>query len=61
MFILKVKLVDEGIRRKYKTLAFLAEKQFNFDVPTVLFHTEEAGKIYLFEPYIPGKRLNEIW
>ncbi|KAK4123974.1 hypothetical protein N657DRAFT_664059 [Parathielavia appendiculata] len=26
-----------------------------------LFHTEEAGKVYLLEPYVPGKRLNEAW
>jgi len=59
--ILKVRLADEGTRREHKTLAYLAAKQLSFDVPTVLFHAEEAGKIYLFEPHIPGKRLNEAW
>jgi hypothetical protein len=59
--ILKVRLADEGTRREHETLAYLAEKQLSFDVPTVLFHAEEAGKIYLFEPHMPGKRLNEAW
>lgn len=59
--ILKVRLADDGTRREHKILGFLAEKQLSFDVPRVIFHAEEAGKTYLFEPYIPGNRLNEVW
>ena len=36
-------------------------QQLSFDIPTVLFYTEEAGKTYLVEPCVPGKRLNEAW
>jgi hypothetical protein len=59
--ILKVRLADEGTRQEHETLAHLAEKQPSFDAPAVLFHAEEAGKIYLFEPHMTGKRLNEAW
>ncbi len=59
--IIKIRLATDGTRREPETLAFLAEKRPSFDVPTVLFYTEESGKTYLVEPYITGKRLNEAW
>jgi serine/threonine protein kinase len=59
--ILKVRIADEGTRREPKTLAFLAGKALSFGIPTVLFHTEDEGKIYLLEPYMSGKQLNEAW
>ena len=59
--ILKVRLANAATRREPQTLAFLAKNQLTFDIPTVLFHTEEDGKVYLFEPHMPGTRLNESW
>jgi hypothetical protein len=59
--ILKVRIANESTRREPGTLAFLAGKSLSFDIPTVLFHTEDAGKVCLFEPSIPGRRLNEAW
>ena len=59
--IVKVRVANDSTRREPETLAFLAKQQLSFDIPTVLFHTEEAGKTYLVEPFAPGKRLNEAW
>ncbi|KXJ85409.1 kinase-like domain-containing protein [Microdochium bolleyi] len=59
--ILKIRLATPGTRREHEMLAFLAEKRLNFDIPKALFYTEDAEKTYLFETYIPGKRLEDIW
>ena len=61
--IIKIRLATDETRREPETLAFLAQQQqhLSFDIPTVLFHTEDAGKTYLIEPFIPGQRLNEAW
>ncbi|KAK3320190.1 hypothetical protein B0T19DRAFT_283631 [Cercophora scortea] len=59
--IIKVRIANDNTRREPQTLAFLAEQQLSFDIPTVLFYTEDAGKTYLVEPCAPGKRLNEAW
>lgn len=59
--IAKVRIADDNTRREPETLAFLAGKQLSFDIPTVLTYFEEDNKVYLFEPCVPGKRLNEAW
>ncbi|KAI1119967.1 kinase-like domain-containing protein [Nemania abortiva] len=60
--ILKVKLVGEGgMPQEHDILAFLAERQLSFKIPTVLFHAVESDRICLFETYMPGKSLNEAW
>lgn len=63
--IIKIRLATDETRREPETLAFLAKQQqqqhLSFAIPAVLFHTEDAGKIYLIEPFIPGQRLNEAW
>lgn len=61
--IIKIRIANDNTRREPETLAFLAAKgeQLSFDIPTVLFYTEDGGKTYLIEPYFPGKRLNEAW
>ncbi|KAI3326669.1 kinase-like domain-containing protein [Xylariaceae sp. AK1471] len=60
--ILKVKLISEGGRpQEHETLAFLAKQQLSFKIPTVVFHIAEGDRIYLFEPHMPGRRLNEAW
>ncbi|POR31094.1 Kinase-like domain-containing protein [Tolypocladium paradoxum] len=59
--IIKVRIANDNTRREPETLAFLAQQQLSFDIPTVLFYTEDAGKTYLVEPCAPGKRLNEAW
>ncbi|KAK4201564.1 kinase-like domain-containing protein [Triangularia verruculosa] len=59
--IIKVRIAEDGTRREPETIAFLAGQQLSFDIPTVLFYMEDAGKTYLVEPYAPGKRLNEAW
>ncbi len=59
--IIKIRNACDNTRREPETLAFLAKEELSFDVPVVLFYTEEEGKTYLVEPYIPGKRLNEAW
>ncbi|KND86163.1 hypothetical protein TOPH_09213 [Tolypocladium ophioglossoides CBS 100239] len=51
--IIEVRISNDNTRREPETLAF--------DIPTVLFYTEDAGKTYLVEPCAPGKRLNEAW
>ncbi|KAH7016272.1 uncharacterized protein B0I36DRAFT_368835 [Microdochium trichocladiopsis] len=59
--ILKIRLATHGTRQEPETLALLAGKTLSFDIPKVLFYAEEAGKTYLLEPLIPGKRLDDIW
>ncbi|KAH6641670.1 kinase-like domain-containing protein [Chaetomium tenue] len=61
--IIKIRLATDETRREPETLAFLAKQQqhLSFDIPTVLFYMEDAGKTYLVEPFIPGQRLNEAW
>ncbi|KAH9910001.1 protein kinase-like domain-containing protein [Xylariomycetidae sp. FL2044] len=47
---------------EHKTLAFLSQKKLSFPIPEVLFRIKEADNtVYLFEPQMPGKLLNEIW
>ncbi|KAI4869462.1 kinase-like domain-containing protein [Hypoxylon rubiginosum] len=60
--ILKVKLTKgDAALREHKTLAFLSKQKLSFSIPTVLYHMEEPDRIYLFEPQMPGKSLNEAW
>ncbi|KAK4155048.1 kinase-like domain-containing protein [Chaetomidium leptoderma] len=59
--IIKIRIATDNTRREPQTLAFLAKQQLSFDIPVVLFYMEDAGKAYLVEPYISGKRLNEAW
>ena len=59
--IIKIRNACDNTRREPETLAFLAKQSLSFDIPVVLFYTEEGGKTYLVEPYIPGKPLNEAW
>lgn len=58
--ILKVKLAREG-PKEHETLAFLANQQLTFDIPTVLFYTYDTDRTYLFEPRMSGQTLNEVW
>ncbi|KAK4106889.1 hypothetical protein N658DRAFT_563606 [Parathielavia hyrcaniae] len=57
--IVQVRVAEEITRREHETIAFLLEKPLSFDIPKVLFYTEEKFKVYLIEPFVPGKRLNE--
>ncbi|KAI2613361.1 kinase-like domain-containing protein [Hypoxylon sp. NC1633] len=63
--ILKVKTLSPVASRfslqEHKTLAFLAKQHLSFVIPTVLFQFQDADKIYLFESYLPGAKLNDIW
>jgi hypothetical protein len=59
--IIKVRMATDNTPREHETLTVLGKQQLSFDIPAVLFYTEEAGKTYLVEPYVPGKRLNEAW
>jgi hypothetical protein len=60
--ILKVELTSVGYAaQEHELLAFLAKQQLSFKIPTVLFHAVEDDRIFLFEPCMPGKRLNELW
>ncbi|KAI1086358.1 kinase-like domain-containing protein [Rostrohypoxylon terebratum] len=59
--ILKVKSTSEGGLQEHDTLVSLAQKQLSFNIPTVLFCFQEAKRTYLFEPYMTGKSLNEVW
>ncbi len=59
--IIKVRVANDNTRREPETLAFLAEQQLSFDISTVLFYTEDAGKTYLVETCVPEKQLNEAW
>ena len=44
--IIKVRVANDNTRREPETLAFLAQQKISFDIPTVLFYTEDAGKTY---------------
>lgn len=59
--IVKVRIANDDTLREPETLAFLEGKHLSFDIPTVLSYFEEDNKVYLFEPYVPGERLNEAW
>lgn len=42
-------------------LAFLANQQLTFNIPTVLFYTYNTNRTYLFKPRMSGQMLNEVW
>ncbi|CAJ2503529.1 Uu.00g109230.m01.CDS01 [Anthostomella pinea] len=61
--ILKIKLAVAGVplEGELETLAFLAKQKLGFTIPTVLFSMTNDNKVFLIEPRLPGKRLNEAW